>query len=1044
MHDENGNLVSWTDGLANSWTTEYDMFDRQVKSTGPLGDAEEISFDKRGLATEARRRDSAGDLLQRVTRFYDERGRRWKASNRRADGATVLSDAVSVWSRNRRGQQVLMTDALGQTSSRSYDSYGQLEGIVSTGGSELSVHRDSNGNAVSWSVTEPAPSGSVSYEFEATFDVLDRRLTVVEIDRLDAARKLVTSLGYDSRSNQVWRVDPEGNPTRAVIDGLGRVVKREEALELGTTINDFVEARVAEWSYDGNGRTMSQSQDSQAASGWLYDALDRPTRMTYPGGSAIEIEYDAADRPVRVTKPSGTVIVNAFDAAGRMISRTVSRAAGVLGTTSESWSYDALGRIVSTQDDDYRVSFGYAVIGFDSIVTSETQEYVSASPRIRTVTKTPDALGRITAQDYPSGLSLTRAYDTAGNLSSISDGTNSIVSFTYTGPQWVTAQFQNGTRGARELSGFSSETAKISHQTSTSTPIAVREYGYSDRHLAVFERFGGPTSTGDAYAYDRLGRLTSAWLGSADVESPASSSYATQSAYEYDDDDNRVSVTTTEYGQAPSTASYTTNARNQYLSVSGAAHTWSDSGCLADDGALLYDYDYRGNLVRVRSKQGGNTLAEYRYDTLGRRVETSTPSGGIARFVHDNLDVIEVTDGTGVWRQRYVHGAQADEVIMLEQADVLDYDSDGNKAELTRSFYHLNALGSVVAISDMTEDVVAEYSYAPYGATVISVSGTPQAADPLGQAFGFTGRWIDAETGLYYYRSRHYSPKLGRFLQRDPTGLAAGPNLYAYVSNSPTNFVDPLGWERVTPYKPGKPKDLAQRTLGALRARGVPATALPSIQQIESAPLQGRQASTWEAIDLEFFGPSETHEQVIHCGRRPVTGVISECLCTEYKTTQTGRMRYRIMWKRMRGERPERDKDADLVELYKKIGAGLADPTTYIPVVGEIKTVATGADGDGVLYGAVPVWGEWAVIHFPPQFKVDSWTTERNTKVKCDAEAYKRGQVKVPGSAKREDPSDDLTECEAAGLGFTYLKRQGQAASKANGGTVIENGQPVK
>ena len=57
----------------------------------------------------------------------------------------------------------------------------------------------------------------------------------------------------------------------------------------------------------------------------------------------------------------------------------------------------------------------------------------------------------------------------------------------------------------------------------------------------------------------------------------------------------------------------------------------------------------------------------------------------------------------------------------------------------------------------------------------------------------FTGREYDAETGLYYYRARIYSPSFGRFLNRDPIWMADQVNLYTYVRNSPVMGRDPSG-----------------------------------------------------------------------------------------------------------------------------------------------------------------------------------------------------------------------------------------------------------
>ncbi|MDD3841064.1 MAG: RHS repeat-associated core domain-containing protein [Clostridia bacterium] len=73
----------------------------------------------------------------------------------------------------------------------------------------------------------------------------------------------------------------------------------------------------------------------------------------------------------------------------------------------------------------------------------------------------------------------------------------------------------------------------------------------------------------------------------------------------------------------------------------------------------------------------------------------------------------------------------------------------------------------------------------------IRVSGFPD--NSYGTEFLFTGRRLDSETGLYYYRNRYYNPNLGRFIQQDPLGPIDGPNVYTYVNNNPVNLIDPLG-----------------------------------------------------------------------------------------------------------------------------------------------------------------------------------------------------------------------------------------------------------
>jgi RHS repeat-associated protein len=85
---------------------------------------------------------------------------------------------------------------------------------------------------------------------------------------------------------------------------------------------------------------------------------------------------------------------------------------------------------------------------------------------------------------------------------------------------------------------------------------------------------------------------------------------------------------------------------------------------------------------------------------------------------------------------------------------------------------------------------VERYAYDPYGAvTVIHLLGPSP-----NWAYLFQGGRYDAASGLYDFREREDNPALGRWMQNDPMGFAAGDaNLYRYVGDNPANATDPAG-----------------------------------------------------------------------------------------------------------------------------------------------------------------------------------------------------------------------------------------------------------
>jgi RHS repeat-associated protein len=62
-------------------------------------------------------------------------------------------------------------------------------------------------------------------------------------------------------------------------------------------------------------------------------------------------------------------------------------------------------------------------------------------------------------------------------------------------------------------------------------------------------------------------------------------------------------------------------------------------------------------------------------------------------------------------------------------------------------------------------------------------------------AYRFSSKPVDVATGLYYYGYRSYDPITGRWPSRDPMVEEGGVNLYGFIYNNPSSWIDRLGLE---------------------------------------------------------------------------------------------------------------------------------------------------------------------------------------------------------------------------------------------------------
>jgi RHS repeat-associated protein len=137
-------------------------------------------------------------------------------------------------------------------------------------------------------------------------------------------------------------------------------------------------------------------------------------------------------------------------------------------------------------------------------------------------------------------------------------------------------------------------------------------------------------------------------------------------------------------------------------------------------------------------------------------------------------------------------------------ASKLQIDDDGVPEAI--DYFHDDHLGSTNFTTDAAQNLVAHEEYFPDGELWVDET---KDSFHTNQPYLFTGKELDVETGLYYFGSRYYDPRLSMFITPDPalakymhgainTGvyMPGHLGLYTYALNNPIMFLDPNGqWE---------------------------------------------------------------------------------------------------------------------------------------------------------------------------------------------------------------------------------------------------------
>jgi RHS repeat-associated protein len=548
---------------------------------------------------------------------------------------------------------------------------------------------------------------------------------------------------------------------------------------------------------------------------------DESVPTTVDGTSKQDFQYDGLSRLVQATDNNDpttsvddSVVTDAYDSLSRLIEETQAMGGNAPKVIDSAWRADSLrssltypnGRVeVYTYDNLDRLR----TVGDRLVQSTSTGGNTPTTLKDTTQSFAPNAFAGLTVRvtagtgagqertilsNTPTQLTVTAAWTVTPDSTSLYQVVSGVAGYDYIGVDRVLQRRypQNGTRetylnDAGNLDvGYDGlrRPVQLRDLRTNNTLIIGFTYTYDRMNNKLTEGKLHDSANSEAYSYDSAYRLVKFVRPNAGAIAPLQSNWTLDGVGNWKQVD----------GETRQHSSF-----NEIVSRNGTAILSDDNGNETDDGTYTYTYDAMNRLRTVTRKSDSALIAVYAYDALGRRIQNAvTNSGslnGTTNFYLDGQQEIEERNGANALTQQYVYGIYLDEPLVLD------------RAALPRLFYNQNTLYSVYALTDTAGNLVEGYQYDAYGRqttfqapglvavtnftalSVVTQGGASRFANPT----MFTGRRLDPETGLYYYRARHYDPAEGRFLQRDPLGSISGLNLYRYAWDRPTAFRDPTG-----------------------------------------------------------------------------------------------------------------------------------------------------------------------------------------------------------------------------------------------------------
>jgi len=851
--DSDMNMVSFTDAMGHAWNCIYDVHGNLLNGIDPTGNSTSVVWEV--IDTETRYQslilNSTNGLGFTISFDYDASGNVIQITNAVKNSCYFLHDAygnvvefvdfrgyTTLYSYDTHGFMTSRTDALGNVTLYGYDAVGRLIGITDANGYTTTFVHDNNDRLIK--IIDPTgnetryfynPEGSLESIIDPNGNQMNYTNNIVNrVDTMEYETGFGTSYVYDRRGNLIKTIDANGAQTLYSYDALDRLVSETDA-----------HGNTETYTYDAVGNMLSKTDKNGDTMLFEYDSLGRKTKAVDALGNEVRCEYDALGQRIALQDASGHVTKYEYDPLNRLTKITdASGNETLLG-------FDANGNLINFTDaNGYSTLYEYdplnGLVKFETPGGTQTRLKHDAVGNIVEMIKPDgavinyeyDPLNRLVAIFYPDGINATAKYDAGGRVIEMANhgiGLNDITQYEYNERNLVTSVDYDlrGGGGGRFVIDY--EYDAVGNRIMMVDPqglVATYDYNALGQltsmqdplgDVTTFEydkvgrktRVNYPNGMVSVYTYDATGNLLSL------VNQNSSGDVIYSSKYSYDPVGNRISderesgyVTSYDYDELnrlvkvvypdglsvryvydavgnrlleivndTSARLYAYDVNHQLLNAGGVNYFYDPNGNLIakeEEGDLTsYIYDFEDRLTGVIFPSGLGV--EYTYSANGARL-SKTDSEGTVFYAYDFEDVLMEFNEFSAMQARYTHGPGMDEMLSMQR--------DGDKY-----YYHFDGLGSVVALTDASQNVVAAYEYDAFGMITEAMEG-------IENPYRFTGREYEGrDSGLYYYRARYYDPEVGRFTTVDPIrGCVLLPqtyNPYVYVINNPVNFVDPTG-----------------------------------------------------------------------------------------------------------------------------------------------------------------------------------------------------------------------------------------------------------